>query len=157
MHAHLRAADHEGVAHVVAGVAHVDELFALERAEVLLNGQEVREDLRGVEFVRQAVPDGHARIFCQLLDDRLAVAAVLDAVVHPAEDAGGVGDRLLFADLRAGRVEIRDRHAQIMRRDLERAARPRAGLLENQRSLLALAQPVGDIGLFLCLELGGKR
>ena len=35
--------------------------------------------------------------------------------------------------------------------------RPRAGLLENQRSLLALAQPVGDTGLFLCLELGGKR
>ena len=157
VHAHLRAADHEGVAHVVAGVAHVDELFALERAEVLLNGQEVREDLRGMEFVRQAVPDGRARVFCQLLDDRLAVAAVLNAVVHPAEDAGGVGDRLLFADLRAGRVEIRDRHAQIVRGDLKRAARARAGLFENERGLLSLAQAMGDAGLFLCLEICGQR
>ena len=157
MHAHLRAADHEGVAHVVAGVAHVDELFALERAEVLLNGQEVREDLRGMEFVRQAVPDGHARVFGQLLNDRLAVAAVLNAVVHPAEDAGGVIDRLLFADLRAGRVEIRDRHAQIVRGDLKRAARARAGLFENERGLLPFAQAMGDAGLFLCLEIGGQR
>ena len=157
VHPHLCAADHQGVAHVVPRVAHVHELFAGQIAEMLLDRQEIGQNLRGVKFVRQSVPDGDARVFCQLLDDLLPVAAVLNAVVHTAKHARSVGDGFLFADLRAGRVEIRDRHAQIMRRDLERAARPRAGLLENQRSLLALAQPVGDTGLFLCLELGGKR
>ena len=124
---------------------------------MLLDRQKIGQDLRGMEFVRQSVPDGDARVFCQILDDLLPVAAVFDAVVHAAEDARGVGDGLLFADLRAGRVEIRDRHAQIMRRDLERAARPRAGLFENERGLLAFAQAMGDAGLFLRLELGGER
>ena len=52
VHAHLRAADHEGVAHVEARVAHVDEVDVLQRAEVLPDGQEVREDLRRVKLVR---------------------------------------------------------------------------------------------------------
>ena len=157
VHAHLRAADHEGVSHVVPRVTHIHELFALQTAKMLLNRQEIGQNLRGMEFVRQSIPDGNARVFCQILYNFLPVAAIFDAVVHAAEDARSVGDGLLFADLRAGRVEIRDRHAQIMRRNLERAARPRAGLFKNKRGLLALAQAVGDAGLFLCLELGGKR
>lgn len=38
VHAHLRAADHEGVAHVEARIAHVDEVDVLQRAEVLPDG-----------------------------------------------------------------------------------------------------------------------
>ena len=42
--AHLGAAHHQAVAHVVAGVAEVNEVDALEVAEVLPDGEEVGED-----------------------------------------------------------------------------------------------------------------
>ena len=108
-------------------------------------------------FICKSIPYNFLGIFCQILYNFLPVAAIFDAVVHAAEDARGVGDGLLFADLRAGRVEIRDRHAQIVRGDLKRAARARAGLFENERGLLPLAQAMGDAGLFLCLEICGQR
>lgn len=154
MHAHLRTADHEGVAHVEARIAHIDEMDAVERAEMLPDGQEVREDLRRVKLVRQAVPDRDGGVLRQLLDDALAVAAVFDAVEHAREHTRGVGDALLLADLRAGGVEIRAAHAQIVRRDLEAAARARARLFKDERDVFALAQAVRDAGLFFGLELG---
>lgn len=96
VHPHLCAADHQGVAHVVPRVAHVHELFAGQIAEMLLDRQEIGQNLRGVKFVRQSVPDGDARVFCQLLDDLLPVAAVFNAVVHAAEHTRGVGDRFFL-------------------------------------------------------------
>ena len=51
VHAHLGAAHHQAVAHVVAGIAQVDQLHALQRAEPLFYGEEVRQDLGGVELV----------------------------------------------------------------------------------------------------------
>jgi len=44
-----------------------------------------------------------------------------------------------------------------VRGNLKRAARARAGLFENERGLLPLAQAMGDAGLFLCLEICGQR
>ena len=79
MHAHLGAAHHQGVAHVVPGVAHVHQLLALQAAAVLLNGQEVRQDLGGMELVGQAVPHGNVGILGQLLHDALAEATVLES------------------------------------------------------------------------------
>ena len=153
MHAHLGAAHHQGVAHVVPGVAHVHQLLALQTAAVLLNGQEVRQDLGGMEFVGQAVPYGHLGIFCQFLHNILSEAPVLDAVKHAAEDAGGVGDALLLADLGAGGVKVGDAHAQVMARHLEGAAGTGAGLFKDQGDVLALAQGVGDTGLLLGLQV----
>ena len=66
---------------------------------MLLHGQEVGEDLGGMELVGEAVPDGDAGIGGQFFDPFLAVAAVFDAVEHAAEHAGGVLDGLLHADL----------------------------------------------------------
>ena len=104
MQAHLGAADHEGIAHVVAGVAHVDQLFALQFPEMLPNGEEVGQNLGGVVFVGEAVPYGHAGVLFQGFHDFLAVTPILDAVVHAAQHPGGIGDALLFADLAAGGV-----------------------------------------------------
>ena len=61
-------------------------------------------------LVRQAVPDGHAGVFGQLLHDGLAVAAVLDALKHTGEHLRRVGDGLLFADLAAGGVQVGGAH-----------------------------------------------
>ncbi len=153
VHAHLGAAHHQGVAHVVAGVAHIHQLLALQTAAVLLNGQEVRQDLGGMELVGQAVPHGNVGILGQLLHDALAEAAVLDAVKHAAEDAGGVSDALLLADLGAGGVKVGDAHAQIVARHLEGTAGAGAGLFKDQGDVLALAQGMGDTGLFLGLQV----
>ena len=153
VHTHFGAAHHQGVAHVVAGVAHVHQLLALQAAAVLLNGQEVRQNLGGVELIGQAVPHGNVGVLGQLLHNALAEAAVLDAVKHAAQDAGGVGDALLFADLGAAGVQIGDAHAQIMPRHLEGAAGTGAGLFKDQGDVLALTQGVGDAGLLLGLQL----
>ena len=82
VHTQLRAADHERVAHVVARVAHVDELYPLERAEVLTYGEHIRKDLSGVEFVCKPVPDGDGGILREFFDYALSESAVLDAVKH---------------------------------------------------------------------------
>lgn len=94
--AHLGAAHHQAVAHVVTGVAEVDEVDALQLAEVLPDGEEVGQDLGGVELVGQAVPHRNTGIVRQLFHDLLAVATVLDAVKHPSQHPGGIGDGLLL-------------------------------------------------------------
>ena len=154
--AHLGAAHHQAVAHVVAGVAEVNEVDAFEVAEVLPDGEEVGEDLGGVELVGQAVPHRHTGVAGQLFHDALAVAAVLDAIEHPAQHPGGVGDGLLLADLAARRVEVGDFHAQVVGGDLEAAAGAGGGLLEDKGNVLAAQSIVADAGLFLCLQVGGE-
>ena len=120
--AHERAHDQQRAAHVEAAVAHerVGDLVVGLVAR-LVHGQEVGEHLRGVPLVGQAVVDGHARrSSASSSTSSWRVAAELDGVVHPAEHAGGVGDRLLVAELRAGRVEVGDVRALVVGRDLER-------------------------------------
>ena len=123
---------------------------------MLPDGEEVGEDLGGVELVGQAVPDRHPRIAGEVLYDLLAVAAVLDAVEHPAQHAGGVGDGLLFADLAARRVEVGDFHAQVVGGDLKAAAGAGGGLFEDEGDVLAAQSIVADAGLLLCLQVGGE-
>jgi len=57
---------------------------------MLLHGQQIRQQLRWVKLVGQAVPHRHASKFGQRLDDFLAVAAILNAVIHAAQHAGGI-------------------------------------------------------------------
>ena len=156
MHAELGAADHQGVCHIVAAVAEEHELAALQAAEVLADRQHIRQDLRGMEFVRQAVPDGDAGVFCQLLHDALAEAAVFDAVIQAAEHAGRVSNGFLFADLGAGRVEISNVHAEVVRGHLKGAARAGRGLLKDQRDVLPAECVVRDAGLLFGLQGGGE-
>ena len=153
LQAHLRAAHHQGVAHVVARVAHVHQLHALKAAKVFADGQEIGKNLGGMELVGQAVPHRHARVLRQRLHDLLAEAAVLDAVVHAAQHPRGVGDGFLLADLGAGGVEIGHAHAQVVGRDLKAAAGAGAGLFKDQRNVLAAQRVVGDVRLLLLLEL----
>src|SRR3954449_3334807 len=100
VHAELAPADHEGIAHVVAGVAEVAVGNLREvLVAVLGHGQHVGEDLRRVKLIRQSVPHGDPGVAGQHLYVLLAGAAVLDAVEGPPEHPGGVLHRLLVADL----------------------------------------------------------
>ena len=66
---------------------------------MFLHGEEVSEDLCGVELVGEAVPNGNTSVFGQFFNDVLTEATVLDAVEHTTQHAGGVSHRFLDADL----------------------------------------------------------
>ena len=117
-------------------------MFVERLRDVLAQRQEVGEDLRRVPLVGEAVVDGHARPGRELVGDGLAEAAVLDRVVHAAEHARGVLDRLLVAHVRAARAEVGDVCALVVGGDLEGAAGAGRVLLEDQRDLLAGEPPV---------------
>lgn len=109
-----------------------------------------------MKFVGEAIPNGYAGVFGKLFDDFLPMPAVFDAVVHASEDARRIGDALFFADLRGGRIEIGRIHAEIMRCDLEAASCARAGLLEDESDVFALAELMRHAGFLLRFQLCGK-
>ena len=80
---------------------------------MLLHGEKIGKDLRGVELVGEAIPDRNACICCKLLHDLLTKSTVLDAVKHAAKHTGSVRNALLFSNLRAIGVEIDGMHAKI--------------------------------------------
>jgi hypothetical protein len=75
-----------GVGHVVA-VAHPGHHLASDGAAVLDEGEDVGQDLAGVELVGQAVDDGHARVRGKALDLVLLEGADHHQVGHAADDA----------------------------------------------------------------------
>ena len=122
---------------------------------MLPQGQEISQNLGGVVLVRQTVPDRHAGVFGQLLHNGLPIAAVLDALKHTGKHLRRVGDGLFLANLAAGGVQIGGAHAQIVGRNLKRAAGAGGGLFKNQRHILAAQRVMRDAGLLLSLQLGG--
>ena len=137
VHSHQRSGKEERVRHVVPGIAEKREREVLERRSgVLFHRQEIREHLCRVGLVRQSVVDRDPGVLREDLDALLREAPVLDGVVHPAEDAGGVLHRLLVADLRTRRIQGGHAHPLVERRHLEGAAGPGRGLLENDAEVL---------------------
>ena len=152
-HAHLCTHHHERVRHVVARITKEGELEAAQVAELLAHGEHVGNHLCGMELGSQAIPHGDAGVRRKLLHDCLVEAAILDAIVHAAEHAGGVLDGLFVAHLRARGIEIRHAHAQVVARDLERAARTRGGLLKEEHDVLALEMPMRHTSALELLEV----
>ena len=107
-----------------------------------------------MELVGQAVPDRHAGILAQDFHQVLAEAAVLDAVVHAAQHAGGILHGFFVTDLRAGGSQVGDVRALVIGGDFEGAAGAGGGLFEDQGDVLAF-QPLLLIAAVLgCLEVG---
>ena len=123
---------------------------------MLLNGKEIGQDLSGVELVGQAVPHRNTSVVRQLFHDLLAVAPILDAVKHPSQHSGGVGDGLLFADLAAGGVQIGHFHAQIVGGYLKAAAGAGGGLFKDQSDIFAPQLVVPDTGLLFGFQVSGQ-
>ena len=108
---------------------------------VLLHGEEIGQHLRGVKLVRQPVPDRHAGMGGELLDDGLAEAAILDPVEHAAQNAGRVLDGLLAAQMRARGAQIGDIPRPGSWAATSKPARVRVlSFSEDQRDFLALQQ-----------------
>ena len=153
---HLGAADHQRVAHIVPRVAQVSELEPGQFAEMLLQGQEIGQDLGGVVFVGQAVPDRHLGGVGKLLHNSLAEAAVLDTLKHRSKHPGRIGDRFLFADLAARRVKVGRAHAEVVRRNLKAAPGAGGCFFKNQRNVFAAQPVVRDAGFLLGFEFCGQ-
>ena len=125
-------------------------------AELLPDGEHIGQHLGGMEVVGQAVPHGHAGVLGQILHHALLEAAVLDAVVHAAQDLGGVGQGFLLAHLAGAGIQEGHAHAQVAGAYLEGAACPGGGLLKQQHDLLAAQPFVLHAGGLQTLELGGQ-
>ena len=84
-------------------------------------------------LVGQRIHGRHAGVLGELLDIALRVRANDRAVNHPAEHARGVLDQLAAADLNVLRAQKQRLPAQFADADLERDARARGRLVENER------------------------
>ena len=151
----LGAAHHQGVRHVVAAVAHVNDLAAAYVAESLAERHEVGEDLRRVGLVGEAVPDGDAGVFGEIDHGLLLEAAEEDAVVEAAEDAGGVLDALLVAEVRFMAAEILGVAALVLRGDDAGVAGTGGALLEDEDDVAAVEEVTADAGGLAGLERDG--
>ena len=95
------------------------------------HGHQVSEDLRRVKFIGQAVPHRYARVLPQFFNDLLTKTAILNAVIHPAQHAGGIFHGFFMPNLRAAWPEIGHLCALIECADLKRAAGAGGGFFEN--------------------------
>ena len=106
--------------------------------------------------VGEAVPHRNARVLCERLAVGLLEAAEEDAVVDAAEDARGVLDGLLLAEVDIGTRQVLAIAALVAHGDERRVARARRALLEDQRDVLAMEQVPAHAGRAARLELRGE-
>ena len=90
-----------------------------------------------MEFVGQAVPYRNAGILGQGFNHFLAVAAILNTVVHAPQHAGGVFNRLFMANLAAAGAEPGDASALVKCGNFERASGAGRVFFEDERDVFA--------------------
>ena len=157
VHAELRTQHQQRICHVVTRVADVGKRGLVQRfGAVFAHGQRVGEHLGGMKLVGQAVEHGHAGVFRQFFDHVLPEAAIFDAVVHPAQHAGGVFDAFLMPDLAGGRLQISDPRPLVARGDFKRAAGAGRCFFKNQGDVLPFHPLHFAPCLFGGFQFGGK-
>ena len=123
---------------------------------MLAHRHHIRQSLRRMKFVGQAVPYGHARVFRQRMHDTLGEPSVFDPVVHASQHPGRIFDGLLLAYLRAGRPQIGHSRALIVSGHFERTSRTGRILLEQQHDVLALQRLSFPTGILVVLQPNGQ-
>ena len=154
VNAHDGTGIQERVADVVA-VSEVDELLPAEPAQLLLDGDHVRQGLAGVLQVVEPADDGDGRILPELVHHLVVERTVHDAVDEAAHDTGRVLDGLAVdPHLHLGLVDVERMASELRDGDVERDPRTGAGLLEDHREGLALEGVA--VVTALSLELDGE-
>ncbi|CNU19194.1 Uncharacterised protein [Salmonella enterica subsp. enterica serovar Bovismorbificans] len=120
------------------------------------HGHQIGQDLCGVKFIGQAVPDGNARVFPQLFHNVLTKSAIFDAVIHPPQDASSIFHGLFMADLRAAWAEINHLRALVERGDFKRASGAGRGFFKNQRDVFADQCLLFASGFFCGFQLNSQ-
>ena len=130
----------------------ISDLVRLNKSFIVKRDVGVRQML---DAARQL--SGYIHFAITKKNESVWIAAVLDAVKHPTQHPGGVGNGFLFADLAARRVKVGDLHAQIVSGDLKAAAGAGGGLFKDQGDVLAgQLLIVADAGLFPGLQVSGQ-
>ena len=117
------------------------------------NGEKIRQNLGRVEFVGQTVPHGNPCIPAQGFHNFLTEAPVFNAVVHPAQHPGGVGNGFLLSHLGTGGAEVGNGHSQIRRCYFKGAPGTGGVLLKQQHDVLSLVHPMEDAVFLLLLQV----
>ena len=152
LHAGLEAADDQRVCHVVA-VANVAHLETLKNGKLLADGHEVCQNLTRMAEISQTVDDRNRAVVCQILYFLLLVGADHNAVQIAAQHTCRVLYRLAAADLKVAIGQEQCLTAQLIHTGLERNTGTGGGLLENHAKALAFQMTMGNVVLFLILEL----
>ena len=107
-------------------------------------------------IVGKPVPYRHSRILAKFLACFLRKTAEKDAVVDAPENAGGILDRFLFAEMNIGTCQILAVATFIAHGNQRRITRARGTFLEDKRNILAMEQISADTCRPARLELRGQ-
>ena len=117
----------------VVAVADVGETQTVERAEGLLDGQQVGERLAGVVQRGEHVEDGDRGVRGELLEHRVGSGADAERGDVAGEDVGGVAQRLAAGELQVVGAQHQRVAAELVDAGLEGEPGARRGVLEEQR------------------------
>ena len=112
--------------------------LAVPAAQRLPHGEQVGQDLAGMQQIGQPVDDRNRCVAGQLLDVGMIVGADHDAVEIAGQHPGGVADRLAPAQLDVARGEEERVPAELERADLEGDPGAGGALGEDHPQRLAL-------------------
>ena len=140
------------IAHVVTCVTCIDQRHFVERftGQMLLHGEKIRQQLRGVKLIGQAVPYRHASVFRQCFDNLLTIAAILNTVIHATKHAGSVFYRLFMTNLAAAWAEISNTSTLVICGNFERASGTSRVFFEDERDVFT-----SEFGFFFTAFLIG--
>src|SRR6266481_1223545 len=134
--AYRGARQKQRVRHVVA-IAHIGEMNLREIAEVLMEGEKVRERLAGMFEFAQRIDDRNAGVSRHLLDYSMTESAQHNDVDPAFEVVGDVVERLAGIETAGRLVDEKCAAAQAVHAGFEREAGAQRRLLEEHHHLLA--------------------
>ena len=156
VHSKLGACNHQGITHVITGIAHIHQLDSLQISEMLTDGKHISQHLSGMILIGKTIPYRNSGIFCKLFYHILAKSAILDTIVHSSQNSCSVGNALFLTDLGSGRIQISTSHTKIMCSYLKGTAGSGAGFLKNKCNIFTLVIFGQLTCFFLCFQFCGQ-
>ena len=129
--------NHQRIAHVIAGISHINQLYPFQTAQVFPDCQHICQHLCRMVLIGQTIPDRNSCMLCQLLHNLLTKAPVLNSVVNSSQHPRRIGNTLFLSNLRAGRLQICGSHSHIMGSHFKGASCSGTGFLKNQSHIFA--------------------
>ena len=100
VHAHLSAAIHPCICHVVSYVTYEYDFAVSERfCNVFFDCEQVSQDLSRVINVSQTIPYRNACILSQVFNDFLVISSVFDTIVESSENLSSIFQGFFLAHL----------------------------------------------------------
>ena len=130
-HAHFGRSFDQRVGHVVA-VSDVGQLYAVQGALLLPDGEQIGERLARMAHIRQSVDDWNRRLSRPLFDRGVVIGSDHEPVQIAREHAGRVRDTFAATELNVGGRQEQRLPAELSDAGLEGDPGPRGRLLEQQ-------------------------